>query len=743
MTMEDRTTVQAITRGEHLDPFAFLGSHPVTNGVRIRTFQPGADSVAVMDPTSDEQITSLTRLHPDGVFAGTVKGADRDFRYRLRISRNGEAEVIEDPYRFGAVLGDLDLHLLGEGHHEHAYEKLGSHSIEMDGIRGVAFAVWAPNARRVSVVGDFNNWDGRCHVMRLRHGVGIWEIFLPELRQGSLYKYEIIASDGKLLPLKADPLARYCQHPPETASIVYDPPPYRWQDQAWMQSRGARSQRDAPVAIYEVHLGSWRRHPGENHRYLSYLELAEELPAYAADMGFTHIELLPVTEYPFDGSWGYQPIGLYAPTSRFGTPEEFRHLVESCHAHGLGVLMDWVPAHFPEDAHGLAQFDGTALYEHEDPAKGRHHEWGTLIYNYGRQEVSNFLLSNAKFWADEYHIDGLRVDAVASMLYLDYNREAGEWTPNEYGGNENLEAVDFLKRMNELVYKEEQGFFTTAEESTAWPMVSRPTSVGGLGFGYKWNMGWMHDTLTYIKKDPVHRRYNHNDLTFGLIYAFSENFILPLSHDEVVHGKGSLLNKMPGDRWQKFANLRVYFGFMYGHPGKKLLFMGSEFAQEREWNHDHSLDWHLLDDPLHAGVQKLIRDLNRLYRHCPSLHQLDCEPEGFQWIDGGDVENSVLSFLRRGRSNDDCTVIVCNFTPVVRSGYRVGVPFAGIYHECINTDASEYGGSGVGNGGAVESAPVPAHGHSHSLGLTLPPLAALIFACPAQRWNPGETHDQD
>ncbi|HKS87996.1 MAG TPA: 1,4-alpha-glucan branching protein GlgB, partial [Stellaceae bacterium] len=563
--------------------------------------------------------------------------------------------------------------------------------------------------------------------MRKRHAGGFWEIFVPGLRPGHLYKYELLGPGGELLPLKSDPHAAAAERPPGTASLVAAPSQHRWQDAAWMLERGGHNERDRPIAIYEAHLGSWRRNLAEGGRYLSYRELAEQLVPYVAELGFTHIEVLPIAEYPFDGSWGYQPVSLFAPTSRYGSPDDFRVFVDACHSAGLGLWLDWVPGHFPNDPHGLGHFDGTALYEHADPRQGLHRDWNTLIYNYGRREVANFLLSSALSWLRDYHIDGLRVDAVASMLYLDYSRKEGEWIPNAYGGRENLDAIAFLRRMNELVFGDGSGATTAAEESTAWPMVSRPTYLGGLGFGYKWNMGWMHDTLGYMARDPVHRKFHHNDLTFGLLYAFHENFILPLSHDEVVHGKGSLLGRMPGDRWQRFANLRAYFAFMWTHPGKKLLFMGGEFAQEREWNHDIGLDWQLLGDPMHGGVQRLVRDLNRLYRATPALHQLDCEPEGFSWIDAANGAESVLSYLRRGRDPEGLAVIVCNFTPVPRHGYRIGVPRPGRYAERINTDAEIYGGSGVGNSGEVLAEPYPMHGHAYSLSLQLPPLGVVIF----------------
>jgi 1,4-alpha-glucan branching enzyme len=680
----------------------------------------------VVDATTGAVVGELSRIHEDGLWSGML-GRKPRFRYRLRAEGALGVDEFDDVYAFPPVLGDFDIHLLVEGTHHESYAVLGSHWREHDGELGVSFAVWAPNARRVSVVGDFNEWDGRRYPMRLRHAAGIWELFIPGLKPDHVYKYEILGAEGVLLPLKADPYAERAEHPPATATLVTAPSRRTWDDMEWMETRWRRNDRHAPISIYEAHLGSWRRNTEQGNRYLTYRELAEQLVPYVRDMGFTHLELMPVSEYPFDGSWGYQPVGLFAPTSRFGTPDDFRVFVEACHAAGLALWLDWVPGHFPTDAHGLARFDGTALYEHADPRQGFQPDWNTFVYNFGRREVANFLLSNARYWIDAFHIDGLRVDAVASMLYLDYSRKAGEWVPNEFGGRENLAAIAFLKRMNELIFGTGSGATTAAEESTAWPMVSRPTYLGGLGFGFKWNMGWMHDTLRYMSQDPIHRKYHHNDLTFGLLYAFQENFILPLSHDEVVHGKGSLIGKMPGDRWQRFANLRAYYAFMWSHPGKKLLFMGSEFAQQREWNHDTGLDWHLLGDPMHRGVQQVLRDLNRLYRELPALHELDADPAGFQWIDAGDAEQSTLSYLRRSRDPHELAIIAANFTPVPRRGFRVGVPRAGRYRERFNSDALEYGGSGLGNGGGVEAEAHPAHGQAYSLVLTLPPLATLVF----------------
>ncbi|MCB1883038.1 MAG: 1,4-alpha-glucan branching protein GlgB [Geminicoccaceae bacterium] len=720
----DPAAVEALVAGRHGDPFGILGPHEAADGWTVRVFLP--DAVAVEVLVKGRPVAELKRTHDAGFFEGAVPGRGRP-AYGLRVTwPGGDSGYQEDPYRFPPVLGDLDVHLMREGSHQKLFERMGAHTAVVDGVEGTVFAVWAPSASRVSVVGAFNFWDGRRHPMRRRVEAGIWELFLPGVGAGAAYKYEILGPQGEPLPQKADPFAFHAEMRPATASIVQDlPPPDGWGDAAWMAARERLQRTDAPISVYEVHLGSWKR--GEGNRYLTYKEFASDLVGYARDMGFTHIELLPVNEHPFDGSWGYQPTGLYAPTSRFGDPEAFAAFVDACHEAEIGLLLDWVPGHFPTDPHGLGRFDGTALYEHADPRQGFHQDWNTLIYNFGRVEVLNFLVANALFWMERYHVDGLRVDAVASMLYLDYSRKADEWVPNRYGGRENLEAVDFLRRMNEEVYRHAPGVTTVAEESTAWPSVSRPVYLGGLGFGYKWNMGWMHDTLQYMQTEPVYRKYHQNQLTFGLLYAFSENFVLPLSHDEVVHGKGSLINKMPGDVWQKFANLRAYYGFMWTHPGKKLLFMGGEFGQWREWNHDQSLDWHLLDEgPFHKGLQGLVRDLNGAYRGLPALHELDCDPAGFSWIDASDTENSVLSYLRRDR-NGGVVAVVSNFTPVPRQGYRLGLPKGGVWRERINTDAEVYGGSGQGNGGEVHAEDAPWHGQPASLTLTLPPLATLVL----------------
>ncbi len=718
--------IASIVRGDHGDPFAILGMHAEPSGeLAVRAFLPQASRVEVIDASSGRSVAELTAVDSAGFFAGTIADRVERFPYRLRLTIGNSTNEIEDPYRFGPVLGDVDTYLMAEGTHRRLYERLGAHPMQMDGIDGVGFAVWAPNAQRVSVVGDFNDWDGRRHPMRKQIGPGVWEIFLPHVTEGAVYKYELLSSDGTLLPLKADPFAFASERPPATASIVTEADKHVWHDGEWFTRRAEANDRHSPMAIYEVHLGSWKRADG--NRYLTYDEFADDLVGYASAMGFTHIELLPVSEYPFDGSWGYQPIGLFAPTSRFGTPEQFANFVDKAHAAGIGIILDWVPGHFPTDEHGLGLFDGTHLYEHADPRQGFQPDWNTLIYNFGRTEVVNFLISNALFWLDRYHVDGVRVDAVASILYLDYSRKAGEWIPNQFGGNENLGAIDFLRRMNEQVFGDEPGVTTIAEESTSWPGVSQPVYNGGLGFGYKWNMGWMHDSLAYISTDPIYRAYHQNEITFSFVYAFSENFVLPISHDEVVHGKGSLIGKMPGDDWQRFANLRSYLGFMYAHPGKKLLFMGCEFAQWREWNHDRSLDWHLLEEPQHASIQALVRDLNFTYRSIPALHERDNEPGGFEWIDGSDTASNVVAFIRRGLEPDAFAVVVASFSPVVHEGYRIGVPAMGRYIEAMNTDATRYGGSGVGSGASVRAEEIPAHGKPYSILVNLPPLATQIL----------------
>ncbi|KVL69805.1 glycogen-branching enzyme [Burkholderia ubonensis] len=718
--MLERETVARLIEGDHDDPFALLGMHLVDGRVTVRAFLPDAVAVSVVDRASDRNLARLERVDGTALFAGVVPLSRRPFAYRLRVDWGPHEQDIEDSYRFPLLLSDLDAWLLAEGTHHRPYEALGAHPVKIDEVAGVRFAVWAPNARRVSVVGNFNNWDGRRHMMRLRRECGVWEIFVPHAAVGDLYKFEIKTRDGELL-LKADPFAFRAELRPGTASIVHGLPPARPSDPARQRANALA----APMSIYEVHLGSWRRVPEQQDRWLGYRELADQLIPYVKEMGFTHIELMPVNEHPFDGSWGYQPTGLYAPTSRFGTPDDFRHLVETAHANGIGVLVDWVPGHFPSDSHGLARFDGTCLYEHADPREGFHHDWHTLIYNYGRREVANYLIGNALFWIERFGVDGLRVDAVASMLYRDYSRAEDQWIPNHLGGRENLEAIGFLRRMNGIVCAERPEAVTIAEESTSFPNVSRPLEMGGLGFHYKWNMGWMNDTLRYLREDPVHRKHHHDKLTFGLLYAFGENFVLPLSHDEVVHGKGSLLSRMPGDEWQRFANLRAYYGFMWGHPGSKLLFMGSEFAQSSEWNANASLDWHLLQYPLHRGVRQFVRDLNAVLRHEPALHEVDFDAHGFEWIAADDRDNSVFSFVRKA-ADGDCVLVICNFIPVPRHQYRIGVPRPGRYREIVNSDAACYGGSGVGNGECHTEA-IASHGRDCSLSLVVPPLATIML----------------
>jgi 1,4-alpha-glucan branching enzyme len=733
MSLPPNEIAEVITGRQH-DPFGVLGPHVVRtakeSGIAIRAFLPDARAVTVkpLGPTPGPR--AMERLHDAGLFEAVFPSQPDAFAYRLEVEDGaGRVAEIEDPYRFPSMLGALDLQLFGEGTHYKAYEKLGAHLVTLEGVPGVVFAVWAPNARRVSVVGDWNGWDGRRHPMRLHPGNGIWELFIPGLGEDVRYKFEILARSEEPLALKSDPFAfTFEAETPRTASVVVSLDGYAWGDAAWMGERARRNTLDSPIAVYEVHLGSWMRVPEEGDRFLTYRELAERLGAYVSEIGFTHVELLPIAEHPFYGSWGYQPIGLFAPTRRYGTPADFMAFVDHLHQRGIGVILDWVPAHFPSDPHGLVYFDGTHLYEHADPRQGSHPDWKTLVYNFGRNEVANYLIGNGLFWLERYHVDGLRVDAVASMIYLDYSRQAGEWIPNRYGGRENLDALAFLRRFNEVAYAYHPGIMTVAEESTAWPMVSRPTYVGGLGFGFKWNMGWMHDVLHYMSQDPIHRKYHHNQLTFGLLYAWHENFVLPLSHDEVVHGKGSLHQKMPGDDWQKFANLRCFYVFMYGHPGKKLLFMGAEFGQTWEWYHEQSLDWHLLRmGPYHAGLQALVRDLNRLYRAEPALHQVDFDPAGFQWIDCSDHEQSVVSFVRRAKDPSDFLLIACNLTPVPRERYRVGAPVGGYYREVLNSDGWMYGGSNLGNGGGVMAEAVSWQGQPHSLVLTLPPLGALVL----------------
>ncbi|MDQ6778124.1 MAG: 1,4-alpha-glucan branching protein GlgB [Actinomycetota bacterium] len=721
--------LDAVVRREHSNPHSVLGPHPAERGadggVVVRAYRPGAARVAVR-LEDGKRTVPLEQIHPGGVFEGLVEGAELPLRYELEVNYGpGGTFTIDDPYAYSPTLGELDLHLIGEGRHEELYDRLGSHVRTHEGTRGTAFALWAPSARAVSVVGDFNSWDGRLHAMRSLASGGIWEIFLPGVEAGACYKYEILSVDGELR-LKADPFAQETEVPPKTASVVFESH-YQWSsdDAEWLARRREGNPLLHPVSIYEVHLGSWRRGTLDGNRSLTYTELADELAAYVQDMGFTHIELLPVMAHPFSGSWGYQVSGYFAPTPIYGSPDDLRHFIDRMHEHGIGVILDWVPAHFPRDEFALARFDGTALYEHADPRRGAHPDWGTLVFNYARHEVRNFLISNALFWLREYQVDGIRVDAVASMLYLDYSRKEGEWVPNQFGGREDLDAVAFMKELNEVLYGREPGIITAAEESTSWPGVSRPTYLGGLGFGFKWNMGWMHDTLEYFQQDPIYRRFHHHELTFSLLYAFSENFILPLSHDEVVHGKGSLYEKMAGDRWQKLANLRTMYAYMWAHPGKKLLFMGCEIAQEREWSHERSLDWHLLERPENAGIQALVRDLNRLYRKEPALYETDSDPAGFWWIEPNDADRNVLAFGRTSCDGERVLVFVANLSPVPREHYRLGLPRAGRWREALNTDSTFYGGSDIGNLGGVEAEPIPWNGQPVSAEVTLPPLSGV------------------
>ena len=719
--------MQRILRAEHPDPFAVLGMHranllegPVTV---VRAFVPGATRLHVVKERGESSVHPMEQIAEEGFFEASFPAEDRfPYHFRAEWEGGGESEFA-DAYSFPSTLGELDLHLIAEGEDLRLYRKLGAHLLAIQGTEGVRFSVWAPNAARVSVVGDFNHWDGRRHPMRLHQGAGVWEIFIPHLEPGTLYKYEIKPRSGAPF-VKADPVGFGSEVRPATASVVRALDSYEWGDREWMDARPTGNALREPMSVYEVHPGSWRWREG---RPLSYLEMADELPDYLVEMGFTHVEFLPVMEHPYDPSWGYQVTGYFSPTSRFGTPDDFRHLVDRLHQRGIGVFLDWVPAHFPRDAAGLRRFDGTALYEHLDPRLGEHPDWGTMIFNYGRNEVRNFLIANAVYWLDEFHIDGLRVDAVASMLYLDYSREDGEWLPNRYGGRENLEAIDFFRQLNRTVGEHFPGALMIAEESTAWPGVTNPPDAGGLGFHFKWNMGWMNDFLRFIEHEPVHRKFHQGMLTFSLMYAFSENFVLPISHDEVVHGKHSLLDKMPGDEWQKFANLRLTLGFMWTHPGKQLLFMGGEFGQWREWSEDGPLDWWLTERPLHRGAQRWLRDLNHVYRAEPALWERDTTHQGFEWVDFHDVENSVIIFRRLGDEPGEEVLVLCNFTPVPRHDYRVGVPYSGRYREILNSDSELYGGSNVGNGGWVGTETIPSHSHPSSLCLSLPPLGMLML----------------
>lgn len=721
--------LQAIVGGYHGAPFDVLGAHPVTlegePGLAIRAFRPLDDAVWVVDVNGMR--SPMTRIHSEGLFEAVLPARPETFVYSLVVAdAEGNEYSLEDPYRFPPLLTEYDLYLYGEGNFYYSYEKLGAHPREIDGVPGINFAVWAPNAERVSVVGEFNGWDNRTHPMRSRGAGGVWELFVPHLPNGTHYKYAVKSRFLGYEVDKSDPYGFYAEMRPSTDSRVWDLSTYEWQDDAWLAARPERQALDQPINIYEVHLGSWRRAP-EDNGFLSYRDLAVQLVDYAREMGYTHIELLPITEHPFDGSWGYQTTGYFAPTSRFGTPDDFRFFVDTCHQAGIGVILDWVPAHFPRDAHGLGFFDGTHLYEHSDPRLGEHRDWGTKIFNFGRNEVRNFLISSALFWLKEYHLDGLRVDAVASMLYLDYSREPGEWIPNRYGGRENLEAIDFIRRFNEITHAEVPGTLTIAEESTSWPMVTRPTYTGGLGFDLKWNMGWMHDMLSYMQKDPIHRRFHQSQVTFSLIYAFHENFVLPFSHDEVVHLKRSMLDKMPGDVWRKYANLRALYTYMTAHPGKKLLFMGCEFGQWAEWNEARSLDWHLLQWEDHQRLQSFVARLNHLYLEEPALHRIDASWEGFEWIDISDADYSVISFVRRSDDPADTLVVVCNFTPVPRMGYRVGLPTSGLYRELLSSDDQLYGGSGVGNPQPVMAETLPWQNCNFSAPINLPPLGVIFL----------------
>ncbi|MBM4310145.1 MAG: 1,4-alpha-glucan branching protein GlgB [Deltaproteobacteria bacterium] len=717
--------IRKIVSAEHHDPFQVLGMHPCEGGLIVRAFRPGAEAVWVIGCAEGREPAAMERIHRSGLFEARLAGESEFFDYRLSVSYPGGVEVmLDDPYSFPPVLSDFDLHLFAEGNHNKIYEKLGAHATTLRGCEGFLFSVWAPSAQRVSVVGSFNNWDGRIHPMRVRGASGVWELFLPGIRAGEPYKYEIRTTDGHIT-VKADPYAQCSEARASTASVTSVPSRYSWADQDWLAQRDARLRLDRPISVYEVHFGSWKRPAGGGDP--NYRALADELIAYVKDMGYTHIEFMPLATHPYDPSWGYQVTGYYSPAAQYGSPDDLRYLVDQCHGSGIGVIFDWVPAHFPTDDHALARFDGTCLYEHADPRQSMHPDWGTLVFNYGRNEVRNFLTANALYWFEQFHVDGLRVDAVASMLYLDYSREQGEWIPNRHGGRENLEAIDFIKRLNEIVYGYHPGVLMIAEESTAWPAVSRPTSLGGLGFGLKWNMGWMHDMLTYISKDPVHRKYHHNQLTFALMYSFYENFVLPFSHDEVVHGKGSLLGRMPGDDWRKFANVRALLGYMFMHPGKKLLFMGIDIGQWSEWDYSGSLPWDLLVWDPHRKLNDFVRALNRLYTGSPALYELDFEYAGFEWIDFNDADDSIVTFMRRARNSSDVLICAYNFTPVPRERYRIGVPREAFYREILNSDSALCGGSNMGNLGGVHSGRWPCHGREHSIEITLPPLSCVVF----------------
>jgi len=723
--------IENLVHARHQAPHSVLGLHAeqASGYLVITAFFPDIDSIEIIATDSQKSLGKLKSVNSSGLYTLKLR-RKKPFSYQLKVTQNNESNIIDDAFAFSATLGELDIHLLNEGNHEKPYQVLGAHLCQQKGVEGVSFALWAPNASHVAVIGDFNNWDGRCHPMQNieHHGnlSGYWNIFIPQATAEQCYKFELKDQQGNLLPHKADPYGAQAQYRPDTASVISAEQPYPWQDQQWLNQRAQRNSRDAAISIYEVHLGSWRR--DEDNQFLNYRTIADLLIPYVLDMGFTHIQLMPVSEHPFDGSWGYQPVGLFAPSIRFGSESDFQYFVDQCHQANLGLLIDWVPGHFPSDAHGLAQFDGSHLFEHADPRQGYHPDWNTLIYNYGRIEVTNFLRASALYWLDKYHVDGIRVDAVASMLYLDYSRKDGEWIPNKHGGRENLEAVAFLQRFNCELYQQYPGTFSVAEESTSWPGVSKPTDSGGLGFGFKWNMGWMNDSLEYIKRDPVHRQHHHSELSFSLVYAFDENFVLPLSHDEVVHGKGSIIDRMPGDAWQQFANLRAYYGYMWAHPGKKLLFMGCEFAQGKEWDHDHQLDWHQLDIHWHSGVQRLVKDLNHLYQNTPALYQQDCQAEGFKWLDHQNAKQSLYSFIRFGVNQSTAVIIVCNFTDQTHQNFAVGVPVEGDYQEIFNSDDKIYSGSGQGNHSNITSETIAWQGQSHRINITVPPLSTVMFS---------------
>jgi 1,4-alpha-glucan branching enzyme len=717
--------INALINGEVGAPEHILGRHESDDGISIRTFRPWADTIRLVNDETKEKV-KMEKIDDEGLFVASLKSSWGNVPYHFEAKTfDKTTEIYADPYIFEPLLSDYDMYLFGEGRHNEIYEKLGAHPREIDGVRGINFAVWAPNAYKVAVVGEFNRWDSRTHAMQSQGSIGIWEIFIPNIDVGTVYKYEIRSHNAGYRAQKADPYGFYAEVRPDTASIVYDIDQYEWQDDKWMTQRAKQEPLEQPMNIYEIHLGSWRRKPDDE--FYSYRELADSLIPYLVDMGYTHIELLPITEHPLDVSWGYQVIGYYAPTSRFGTPHDFMYFVDICHQNNIGVILDWVPAHFPKDEHGLNYFDGTHLYSHEDPRKGEQLDWGTMIFNYGRNEVRNFLVANALFWLKKYHLDGFRVDAVSSMIYLDFSRNSDAWIPNKYGSNENLEALAFIREFNEAVHEEAPGAITIAEESTSWAMVSRPTYIGGLGFTFKWNMGWMHDTLKYMQLDPIHRRFHHNQITFALLYAFSENFVLSLSHDEVVHGKGSLIGKMPGDYWQQFAQVRLAFGYQYTQVGKILNFMGAEFGQFSEWSEERSLDWHLLEFEHHQKNQNWVRDLNQFYRSQPALFEVDFDEEGFQWINANDADASTYSYIRYAKDKSDFLVVVLNFTPVVREDYWLGVPEEGYYEEVINSDGEKYGGSNVGNLGGVHSEAVETHGFPHKISLCLPPFGMLIL----------------